>query len=111
MPAPKQGLHTPQSLRASIAALRLPFGLPFGREHFVVPELRSPTRSLSPNLGEQFFPSRSEKYCSMLSRLFLVIYSAAPDGAMPRNGKCRKQGVRFASPLPKPCPPLTGLIC
>jgi len=31
-----------------IAALRLPFGLPFGREHFVVPELRSPTRSLSP---------------------------------------------------------------
>ncbi|MBR1551343.1 MAG: hypothetical protein IJ632_03370, partial [Muribaculaceae bacterium] len=47
------GRHTPQSLRASIAALRLPFGLPFGREHFVVPELRSPTRSLSPNLGEQ----------------------------------------------------------
>ncbi|MBR1551653.1 MAG: hypothetical protein IJ632_04960 [Muribaculaceae bacterium] len=54
---PHSGGHTPQSLRASIPELRSPFGLPFGREHFVVPELRSPTRSLSPNLGEQLqFP-------------------------------------------------------
>ncbi|MBO6251745.1 MAG: hypothetical protein J6N71_10410 [Muribaculaceae bacterium] len=43
-------LHTPPSLRATIAALRLPFGLPFGREHFVVPEQ---SRSLSPNIGEE----------------------------------------------------------
>ena len=50
---PHAGFTHSSALTGTIAALRLPFGLPFGREHFVVPELRSPTRSLSPNLGEQ----------------------------------------------------------
>ena len=51
--APMLSSHTPPSLCATIAALRLPFGLPFGREHFVVSEQSSPTRILSPNIGEE----------------------------------------------------------
>ena len=44
---PHAGFTHSSALTGTIAALRLPFGLPFGREHFVVPEPRSPIRGLS----------------------------------------------------------------
>ena len=58
--APMQGITHSLGPSDHIAALRLPFGLPFGREHFVVPALRSPTRSLSPYLrGSSLTPYQS----------------------------------------------------
>ena len=60
---PHAGFTHSSALTGTIAALRLPFGLPFGREHFVVPEQSSPTCSLSPNLGEDVFMMLCDDAC------------------------------------------------
>ncbi len=66
-----------------VAALRLPFGLPFGREHFVVARAMLRRRPLMPN-GNGSPKGNPEGLGEMMKRVLHAVQLAVPIGIITR---------------------------